>query len=608
MGLGCCLTAHLGFISCKNMLRCRPFFTASAFTTSLTCLCNRRGKLTGSVKKCGAKRLRFVADDDKSESLMSNLTQSVARKSTDENYLATHPPEQCATSTTVNAFSSPVLWLSGGFLVLFVLLAVFDTPLLSNIVQVGFSKVTQWFGPFWQVLLLANFIIGLYLAFARTGDVKLGNRETPEIDTFKWLAIVLCTLLAGGGVFWAAAEPIAHFVSSPPFYGEAQGRRLAVNALSQSFLHWGFLAWAILGSLAAIVLMHLHYDKGLPLQPRTLLYPIFGDKALNGWIGTLTDTFCIIAVAAGTIGPIGFLGLQISYALNALFGVQDTLITQSLVVLFAIAMYTLSALSGLSRGIQLVSRYNIMLAAALIIFILLFGPTSFIIDGYMQGMARMVNNFVPMSLFRGDSDWLGWWTVFFWGWFIGYGPMMAIFIARISRGRTIRQMILSISIIAPLITCFWFSIVGGSGLAFELAEPGIISTAFEGGNLPGALLAISSQLPMPLLTAILFLILTTTFIVTTGDSMTYTISVVVTGSTEPSGAMRAFWGLLMGFVAIALISMGSGGISALQSFIVITAAPVSFVLLPSLWQAPKMAKAMAEQQFGKASFVPVKAN
>ena len=296
-----------------------------------------------------------MADDDKSEYLMSNLTQSVERKSTDENYLAAHPPERSNTSTT-NAFASPVLWLSGGFLVLFVLLAVFDTSALSNVIQVGFSKVTLWFGPFWQVLLLANFIIGLYLAFARTGDVILGNLKAPEMDTFKWLAIILCTLLAGGGVFWAAAEPIAHFVSSPPFYGEAEGRRLAINALSQSFLHWGFLAWAILGTLAAIVLMHLHYDKGLPLQPRTLLYPVFGDKALTGWIGTLTDTFCIIAVAAGTIGPIGFLGLQISYALNALFGVQDTLMTQSLVVLFAIAMYTLSALSGLSRGIQLVSR------------------------------------------------------------------------------------------------------------------------------------------------------------------------------------------------------------------------------------------------------------
>ncbi|MCL1139389.1 BCCT family transporter [Shewanella pneumatophori] len=529
---------------------------------------------------------------------MSNLTQSVDRKSTDENYLAAHPPERSDPSN-LNAFASPVLWLSGGFLVLFVLLAVFDTSALSNVIQVGFSKVTLWFGPFWQVLLLANFVIGLYLAFARTGDVILGNRATPEMDTFKWLAIILCTLLAGGGVFWAAAEPIAHFVSSPPFYGEAEGRHLAINALSQSFLHWGFLAWAILGTLAAIVLMHLHYDKGLPLQPRTLLYPIFGDRALNGWIGTLTDTFCIIAVAAGTIGPIGFLGLQISYALNALFGVQDTLMTQSLVVVFAIAMYTLSALSGLSRGIQIISRYNIILAAALIIFILLFGPTSFIVDGYMQGMARMVNNFVPMSLYRGDADWLSWWTVFFWGWFLGYGPMMAIFIARISRGRSIRQLILSISLVAPLITCFWFSVVGGSGLAFELTNPGVMADAFEGFNLPGVLLAITSQLPMPTLIAILFLILTTTFIVTTGDSMTYTISVVVSGSTEPSGAMRAFWGVLMGLVAIALIAMGAGGISALQSFIVITAVPVSFVLLPTLWHAPKMAKLMAEQQFGK---------
>ncbi|MGS0729919.1 BCCT family transporter, partial [Shewanella sp. 0m-11] len=138
-----------------------------------------------------------MADDDKSEHYMSNLTQSVDRKSTDENYLAAHPPER-SVSYTSNAFASPVLWLSGGFLVLFVLLAVFDTSALSSIIQVGFSKVTQWFGPFWQILLLANFIIGLYLAFARTGDVKLGNRNTPEIDTFKWLAIVLCTLLAGG--------------------------------------------------------------------------------------------------------------------------------------------------------------------------------------------------------------------------------------------------------------------------------------------------------------------------------------------------------------------------------------------------------------------------
>lgn len=154
----------------------------------------------------------------------------------------------------------------------------------------------------------------------------------------------------------------------------------------------------------------------------------------------------------------------------------------------------------------------------------------------------MLDNFIPMATYRGDEGWLSWWTVFFWGWFLGYGPMMAIFIARISRGRTIRQVISTISIVAPLTTCFWFTIVGGSGLAFEIADPGSVSTAFEGFNLPGALLAVTQQLPMPMLTSILFLILTTIFIVTTGDSMTYTISVVISGETEPNAIIRTFGG------------------------------------------------------------------
>ncbi|MBW3696016.1 BCCT family transporter [Vibrio sp. T187] len=491
---------------------------------------------------------------------------------------------------------NPVFWLSGSFLTLFVLFAITNSSALTALVNHGFSLSTKWFGAFWQVLLLLNFIIGLVLAISRTGYVRLGGISIPEMDTFKWMAIVLCTLLAGGGVFWAAAEPIAHFVSAPPIYGEASPQQMATNALSQSFMHWGFLAWAILGGLSSIVLMHLHYDKGLPLKPRTLLYPVFGDKAIHGWLGNVVDACSIIAVAAGTIGPIGFLGLQISYALSELFGFENSFFTQSLIILFAIAMYTLSALSGVNKGIQIVSRYNIILSLALIGYILLVGPTSFIVDGYLQGLGGMVDNFIPMALFRQDTAWLGGWTVFFWGWFLGYGPMMAIFIARISRGRTIRQMILSISIAAPLVTCFWFSIVGGSGLAFELANPGSISNAFEGFNLPAVLLAITSQLPFPVLISVLFLILTTTFIVTTGDSMTYTISVVITGSTEPNALVRSFWGLIMGVVAIALISMGSGGISALQSFIVITAVPVSLILLPCLWHAPKIANHMAKQQ------------
>lgn len=489
------------------------------------------------------------------------------------------------------------LVLSSGFLMAFVVLALVDTKLLSSVVNGGFAWSTKFFGAYWQFLLLSTFAIGIGLSWGRTGSVILGNIDKPEMSTFQWVSIILCTLLAGGGVFWAAGEPIAHFVSPPPLYGnETDVFQKAVNALSQSFMHWGFLAWAILGTLTAIVLMHLHYDKGLPLKPRTLLYPVFGDKVITGPLGSIVDAFCIVAVAAGTIGPIGFLGLQISYALNALFGIADGFTTQMTIIIIAIVIYTVSALSGLTRGIQILSRWNIILAIGLMFFIFIFGPTAFIVDAYIQGVGTSIQNFLPMATFRGDTGWLSWWTVFFWGWFLGYGPLMAIFIARISRGRSIRMLIIAVSIFAPLITMFWFTIVGGAGLSFEIAQPGVISEAFKGFNLPASLLAITQSLPLPMITSILFLVLTTIFIVTTGDSMTYTMSVVVSGSTEPSPYLRMFWGILMGVLAIILISIGSGGISALQSFIVITAVPVSLLLLPALWNAPQIAIKMADEQ------------
>ena len=502
-----------------------------------------------------------------------------------------------AVDTDTLGLKNPAFWYSGGFIIVFVLMAIFAEAQLATIVDAGFKWSASIFGPFWQILLLATFLIALAVGAGRTGRVILGNLPKPEMDNFKWMAILFCTLLAGGGVFWAAAEPIAHFVSAPPLYGESPDlQQRAFNALSQSFMHWGFLAWSIVGSLTAIVVMHLHYDKGLPLKPRTLLYPMFGERVLTGQTGAIIDAFCIIAVAAGTIGPIGFLGLQTSYALNTLFGIPDTFTTQLIIIVFAIALYTLSAISGLARGMQLLSRFNVILAVALMVFILIFGPTRFIVNGYIQGVGTMVDNFIPMATFRGDEGWLGGWTVFFWGWFLGYGPMMAIFIARISRGRTIRQLITTVCIIAPLVTCFWFTVVGGSGLAFEIANPGSVSTAFEGFNLPGALLAITQQLPFPLITSLLFIILTMIFIVTTGDSMTYTISVVISGEHEPNAMIRTFWGIMMGVTAIVLISLGSGGVTALQSFIVITAVPVSFILLPSLWNGPKIAQQMARDQ------------
>jgi len=490
----------------------------------------------------------------------------------------------------------PVFFISGGGLALFVIAALYDISMVSAWVNSAFAVSTKLFGAYWQILLLLTFIIGLFLAIGRTGGVVLGGIKSPEISTFQWISIIMCTLLAGGGVFWAAAEPMAHFTSAPPLFGKAEGAQAAYNALAQSFMHWGFLAWAILGSLTGIVFMYLHYEKGLPLKPRTLLYPVFGDKVMTGPFGAIVDSCCVLAVVAGTVGPIGFLGLQVSFGLEKLFGIPDTYTTQLVILLSLIGIYTLSAVSGVTKGIQILSRANVLLAVVLIAFILFFGPTAFIIDSYIHSFGIYLDKFIPMATFRASPGWLDWWTVFFWGWFLGYGPLMAMFVARISRGRTIRQMVLLISVVAPIITTFWFTIVGGSGLAFELANPGVISGPFTGFNLPAALLAITEQLPMGFMISVLFLILTTIFVATTGDSMTYAVSMVMTGTDQPQSSIRVFWGIMMGVVAALLISIGSGGISALQSFIVITAVPVSLVLLPSLWTAPQIARKMADEQ------------
>lgn len=500
-------------------------------------------------------------------------------------------------SNTLGEVRKPLFIITAGFIILFCLLALINIDSLKNIVNGGFGWSVKYFGAYWQILLLLTFLIGLIISFSRAGSVILGKTEVPEFSYMKWISMIMCTLLAGGGVFWAAGEPMAHFLSSPPLFGvEAKTTKAVYPALAQSFMHWGFLAWAILGSLTAILFMYYHYhsDKKLPLAPRTLLYPVFGEKVMSGPFAWIVDAVCIIAVVAGTVGPIGFLGLQVGYGLNDLFGITNGTLSQTIVILFLVSVYTISAVTGITKGIQILSRLNIILAFGLLTYILLLGPTSFIIDSYIQSFGVLVDKFIPMSLFRENGDWLGWWTVFFWGWFLGYGPLMAIFIARISRGRSIRQIILSLSVLAPIVTSFWFTIVGGSGIFYELKAPGTISKAFEGFNLPAALLAITQQLPAGYLISALFLILTIIFVATTGDSMTYVISVIMSKDGQPKTMVRVFWGISMGLVAIILISIG--GISALQSFIVVTAVPVSLVLLPSLWVAPKIAFMLAENK------------
>jgi len=494
-----------------------------------------------------------------------------------------------------------VLSLSAGFVIAFVALSAYDVDMVSTLVSGGFTWTAKYLGSFFQLILLLTFFIALGVAVSPAASAKMGNLDQPEMSTFKWVSIIMCTLLAGGGVFFAAGEPVYHFIAQkPPAFGAETGTMAAVQgALAQSFMHWGFLAWAILGSLTSLVLVHAHYTHGKPLQPRTLLFPVFGERVMRGAFGGLVDAVCVIAVVAGTVGPVGFLATQVAYGMEVLFGIPDSYGTQLGVLIVLGCIYVTSAVTGIHRGIQFLSRMNVFLALFIAAFIFIFGPTLFLTNSYLQGFGTYVGNFFDMATMTAQTApdwWMKWWTVFFFAWFLGYGPLMALFVARISRGRTIRQMIVAVAIAAPVATTIWFTLVGGSGIFYQLQGAIELKEPLTNFQFDVATLTVAQALPLGGLMAALILILTTIFVATTGDSMSYTISMVASGHDEPARVVRAFWGVTMSVMAAILLFIGEGQVGALQQFIVITAIPVSLVLLPSLYLGPKAAYDMAREQ------------
>lgn len=506
-----------------------------------------------------------------------------------------------ASATGAHRFGDPVvLVLTIGFIVLFVGWSLTNSASLAAVIDQGFAWTAKYMGTFFQLLLLLTFFIAIGVALSRAGAARLGGMDKPEISTFRWLSMILCTLLAGGGVFFAAGEPVYHFVVTPPaFNTEAATVKAVAPALAQSFMHWGFLAWAVLGSLTAMVLAHAHYVQGKPLQPRTLLYPVFGERIMSSWVGGVVDAMCVIAVVAGTVGPIGFLATQMSFGLHELFGIADEFSTQLIILALLAVVYMASAVSGVHRGIQFLSRFNVILALVIGAVIFIFGPTLFLTNSYFSAMGEYMTSFFAMATMTSETApewWMKWWTVFFFAWFIGYTPLMSIFVARISRGRSIRQTILAVSVMAPIATTIWFTLLGGSGVFYQLTGAFDLTEVLKGFSFDQATLMVAKNLPGGIVMAAAVLLLTTIFVATTGDSMSYAIATVGAGHDEPHYAIRAFWGGAMAVMAAILLYMGAGQIAVLQQFIVLTAIPVSLIILPSLWTGPQAAFAMARAQ------------
>ena len=495
----------------------------------------------------------------------------------------------------------PPLWVGAAPLLIFLLVSAIDLALAKQFTDNGKAVISDALGGVWQWMVVLLFLIALILAISPVGKLRLGGEEAkPSLKFFDWCAVLICTLLAGGGVFWSAAEPLYHFQTPSPVFAGVEGSTAAAvdPALAVSFLHWGFLAWALVATTTTITFSILE-RRGEPLRPRTLLVNIVPRSWVDGPLGHLADGLSVVAAIAGTVGPLGFLSLQLSNAAGQLPWLSDSAGLQSLVVVLLTAVFATSTVSGIQKGIKWLSELNVWLTIALAAGLLLLGPGPWLIQHFFSGLLSNLVHLPQMALLPRNArtgEWLNWWTIFYWGWFLGYAPLMGLFTAGVSRGRSIRELVLAVAILCPLVTNLWFTLVGGTGMYLDLNGADITS-ALESDGINAAastLLTILNQLPLSGLLIPIGLLLVVLFMCTSADSMSYAAAMVVSGREEPPAPLRLFWALMIGSLTLVLLRVGASlsdptSINALQAFIVIAAVPVTPLVLVTLWSAPHLA-------------------
>ncbi|MBE9141106.1 BCCT family transporter [Nodosilinea sp. LEGE 07088] len=479
-------------------------------------------------------------------------------------------------------FHPEVFLVSGGLILLFVLFTlIFQDPAASafGAIQSFIAGTLGWF----LILSVSFFLLfTIYIAFSKLGNVRLGGPDArPEFPTFAWVAMLISAGMGIGLMFWSVAEPIYHFQDPPAMLGtiEPNSAEAAQQAMAITFFHWGLHAWGIY-ALVGLSLAFFAFNWGLPLTIRSVFYPLLGER-IYGWPGNVID---ILAVASTLFGLATSLGLgvqQVNAGLNFLFDLNVSTPVQVGLIAIITGFATASVVSGLGNGVRRLSELNMILAAALMVFVLLVGPTLFILGSFVENLGFYAASLPIMSFwtesFSGTS-WQSGWTVFYWGWWISWSPFVGIFIARISRGRTVRQFILGVLVLPSMLTFLWMSVFGGTALSMELGElSGVISGAVA-EDVATALFVMLQQLPLTGITSFLGIVLVVVFFVTSSDSGSLVVdSITSGGKLESPVPQRIFWAVTEGVVAAALLL--GGGLSALQTASITTGLPFAIVLL-----------------------------
>jgi choline/glycine/proline betaine transport protein len=500
---------------------------------------------------------------------------------------ATENPDVGTLTRVWRGISKPVFIPSSIIIVGLILFAASSAQDSQRIFGNINSFVTESIG-WWYILIVTLFVVfAFYVALSKIGNIRLGaDDDRPEFSTGAWFAMLFSAGMGIGLVFWGVAEPLNHLINPPSISGEvAEGIAAADQAMSLTFFHWGLHAWAIY-VVIGLGLAYMTFRRGRPLSLRWLLEPLLGRERVEGWIGHIVDVVAVVGTLFGVATSLGLGVQQILAGLVSLGWIESSSNAAIVIAITGItAIATLSVVSGVYKGLKWLSNINMGLAAGLMTFVLLAGPTLFLLNawihnlgGYFAALPEYMLRMAPLDTAAGDT-WLSGWTIFYWGWWMSWAPFVGMFIARISKGRTIREFVLGVLLAPTLLSTLWFTVFGESGILRQLQDGDMLVDGAVDTNT--SLFILLDGLPLASLTSLIAIIVVALFFITSSDSGSLVIDMLANGGrTNTPTITRVYWAILEGLAAaVLLIAGGSAALLALQTASIVTAVPISIVLV-----------------------------
>jgi choline/carnitine/betaine transport len=473
---------------------------------------------------------------------------------------------------------TPVFAIAAGISVVFVLVGVLFKDDLATIVGDVLSWVLENLGWLF-VLSTAGFLIFvLYLAVTPYGRLRLGkDDDRPEFRTASWIAMMFSAGMGIGLMFYGVAEPISHLAAPPLGLAKPNTEEAAARAMEWTYFHWALHAWALY-AIVGLALGFFCFRKGLPNLISSAFYPVLGER-VNGPIGKAIDILAIFATMFGSATSLGLGALQINSGLNFVWDVEQSTGLAVVIIAVLTLLFVLSAVSGVGKGVQFLSNFNMIVAVVLLLFILVVGPTVFILGTLVSATGDYFGGLVSRSFQTGvfgGSEWLGSWTIFYWVWWISWTPFVGTFLARISKGRTIREFVIGVLLIPSGVSFVWFAILGGSAINLQLGGDANLIDSVAKPEV--ALFTLLEQFPISTITSIVVIVLVAVFFVSGADAASIVMGMLTCrGILEPPRAIVAFWGTAMGGVAITLLV--AGGLETLQQAAIVAGAPFVLVMI-----------------------------